>query len=118
MKKSEFEPVFQGMRKEYPLLNKTLAWNLLCRFEDCYTENKRRAVESRHAFGFLIRMALNDTQIGDPQERQHYASLISAIYNNRKRFAPKAHRSGKRKVVAAPPYDVAVSEKGQLEWKL
>lgn len=118
MQKSEFELGFNKTKRKHSDLNKTLAWNFICRFDRMYMENKERPPHERREFGFLMRLALNEVQIADPKERKRYASIASAIYTARKQFASSKKPSRSRRDQQPSTFDIEANDKGQFGWKL
>lgn len=123
MERVEFETAFERAKQKHPRIYRDIAWRFVLDFEASLRANDERPADEQQPFGLLIRLALNKAVL-PKDDRTMYASLIGFLFGKRgqhsiarrkKRKLPAPSRKRKQLV---PSYDIEVTPKGQLVWKL
>lgn len=124
MERTEFDNAFQKAKQKYPRIHMGIAWRFVLDFEAALRANNERQADEQQPFGLLIRLALNNALLSAKEDRTMYAALIGFLFGKRGQYSIARRKKNKlsagsrRRKQPIPSYDVGVTAKGQLVWKL
>ncbi len=114
----EFNTAFDKVVKTHSSIRRSKAENVLENAARLWLKYKSTGKK----FGEIIRLALNESNVWDEQERSAYGSLIGHLYSPRAQAAKRYRKTTPPRKPAPPkippPPAIILGAKGQLAWEI